>query len=304
MYNWRVVYLRPEREGVVPASEAWIPEARRRLVDDHFPWDEVGTRPEMWEDRLSEVYRWLEQHSALYRLIATGLLARVEPILDQLQAAVLEVEPDRLFVKVDASHITKSPESILEKMARKWPGLEQAPPVSFHNVDQLNDLGRFRIVANFLGDVDDITRHLSEPYDARKASLLTPAQRLLRDEFTLHDNRFEDLILVPPNSRTSGERCRKGRFSPRQPELRGHQVEVQIVTLLQEAWDKKDHCLIYERVRRGEHVPLMHQIICTDLSAQLFVADSQFEQLRREGLPRREESTGTSELQENQRAPA
>ncbi|WP_371746113.1 hypothetical protein [Myxococcus sp. CA040A] len=288
----------------MPASEAWITEARRRLVDDHFPWDEVSGRPEAWEERLPEVYRWLENHTSLYRLIATGLLARIEPILEQLQAEVLEVERDRLFVKVDASHITKAPESILEKMARRWPGPEQTPPVSFHNIDQLNDLGRFRIVANFLGDVDDITRHLSEPYDATKASQLTPAQRLLREEFSLHDNRFEDLILIPPNQRTSGERCRKGRFSPRQPELRGHQVEVQIVTLLQEAWDKKDHCLIYERVRRGEQVPLIHRITCTDLSAQLFVADSQFEQIRREGLPLRKKPASTSEPQESQRAPA
>ncbi|WP_224366325.1 RelA/SpoT domain-containing protein [Hyalangium versicolor] len=263
-------------------SDTEIDRAIQQLVDAHFPWGD-GPCPERVEDRLAHVRRWLEQQAAIYRGIATALIARVEPILTQLQQRLSANQPDRLFFRIDESHITKSPESILEKMAREWRREQTlAPPVSFHNLDQLKDLGRFRIVANFLDDVEVITRCIEEPYDATKRTRITPGQFQLREEFGLASNRFEDMIAMAPEHRSTGERCRKGWFSPRQADLRGYRVEVQIVTLLQEAWDKKEHFLVYERVRRGEHVPLEHRIIFADLSAQLAQADRDFNRLKRE----------------------
>ena len=269
------------------ASDNWIHEATRRLVNDHFPWGDEATRPQGWEERLAHVHRWLAGETGIYRNIATSLLARVEPLLDVLQASLPEGERGRLFARVDARHITKSPESILEKMARLWTGPEAPPPVSFHNLDQLKDLGRFRIAANFLGDVETITRALAEPYDTAKAGGLTPEQRQLRAEFLLHDNQFENLISILPERRKSGERCMKGWFSPRQADLRVYRVEVQILTLFQESWDKKEHCLLYEPARRREPVPESHRILCTELSAALSLVDHQFDQLRREVQARR-----------------
>jgi ppGpp synthetase/RelA/SpoT-type nucleotidyltranferase len=273
-------------------SDTEIDRAIRRLVEAHFPWGE-GPSPAGWEEQLAHVHRWLEQQAAIYRVIATGLIARVEPILTQLQQQLSANQPDRLFFRIDESHITKSPGSILEKMAREWRREPtRAPPVSFHNLDQLKDLGRFRIVANFLDDVEVIARCLEEPYDSTKLALLTPGQYQLRKEFSLADNQFEDMIAMLPEHRSTGERCRKGWFSPRQAELRSYRVEVQVVTLLQEAWDKKEHFLVYERVRRGEHVPLEHRITCADLGAQLAVADRAFNRLKREAQAQRDEEAG------------
>lgn len=282
--------------------DIWIPEAVRRLVDDHFPWRDEVPRPPRWEDRLAYVHNWLVRETRIYRNIATSLLARIEPLLDSLRASLPEGERDRLFARVDASHIAKSPDSILEKMARLWTGPEAPPPVSFHNLDQLKDLGRFRIVANFLGDVEAITRHLSEPYNAAKAEGLTPEQRRLREEFHLHDNQFEDRISVLPGQRHSGERCMKGWFSPRQADLRVYRVEVQLLTLFQESWDKKEHCLLYEPARRREPVPIQHRILCTDLSATLALVDQQFDQLRRDVQARREK-LGNAAADKSRKAP-
>jgi ppGpp synthetase/RelA/SpoT-type nucleotidyltranferase len=249
---------------------------------------------------LAHVRWWLEQETAIYRVIATGLIARVEPILTHLRQALPSNEQDRFFCRIDESHIIKSPDSILEKMAREWQrDTARPPPVSFDNLGQFKDLGRFRIVANFLEeDVGLITRHLEEPYDSTKSEQLTLWQLQLREEFSLLDNRFEDLISVPPGSRKSGERCRKGWFSPRQGELRGHRVEVQILSLLQEAWDKKEHFLLYERTRRGEHVPLEHQIDCDSLGHQLYLADRKFDQLKREAQPLQEQRRKSRALME------
>ncbi|MCP3105274.1 RelA/SpoT domain-containing protein [Myxococcus sp. K15C18031901] len=265
----------------MPTAESQTSDSRlRRLVDDHFPWSEEGTRPDSWDSRQRWVHRWLEARTAVYRTVATSLLARVEPLIASLEESLPTREQGRFFARVDASHVTKSPESILEKMLRRWKNPDEPPPISFHNLDQLTDLGRFRIVANFLGDVATITQHLAAPYDTTRLASLTPGQRALREEFILIDNNFEDHIWRLPGNRQSGERCRKGRFQPRAAEYRGYQVEVQLLTQLQEAWDKKDHGLIYEPVRRGEHVPEEHRILCANLSDQLFIADYQFEQLR------------------------
>jgi ppGpp synthetase/RelA/SpoT-type nucleotidyltranferase len=273
----------------VSDSDIWIERAIHQLVEAHFPWGE-GARPARWEDQLAHVQRWLEQQAGLYRVIATGLIARIEPILTHLQQDLSANEQDRLFFRIDESHITKSADSILEKMAREWQREPaRPPPVSFHNLDQLKDLGRFRIVANFLDDVELITRYLEEPYDSTKAERLTSRQLQLRKEFSLADNRFEDMIAMLPGRRGSGERCRKGWFSPWQAELRGYRVEVQIVSLLQEAWDKKEHFLLYERVRRGELVPLEHRIVCAALSEQLYLADREFDRLKREAQAQREQ---------------
>ncbi|WP_205519590.1 hypothetical protein [Pyxidicoccus caerfyrddinensis] len=252
------------------------------------------------------MHQWLVRETGIYRNIATSLLARIEPLLTALRASLPEGERERLFARVDASHIVKSPDSILEKMARSWSGPETPPKVGFHNLDQLKDLGRFRIAANFLGDVEAITRHLADPYNATKAEGLTPEQRRLRDEFQLHDNQFENLISVLPYQRTSGERCMKGWFSPRQAGLRGYRVEVQLLTLSQESWDKKEHCLLYEPARRREPVPEHHRILCTELSATLWLVDLQFDQLRREAQALRAKRTSapSDKSQEVPHAPA
>jgi ppGpp synthetase/RelA/SpoT-type nucleotidyltranferase len=257
-----------------------------RLVDEHFPWE--GPMPPRWEDRLAYVRRWLEQETTIYRAIATALISRLDPILSGLQRQLPANERDRFLYRIDDRHVLKTPDSILEKMARRWEDPHHPPPIGFDNLDELNDLGRFRIVTNFLSDVACICRHLEEPFDTRKRPLLSPQQQALREEFSLQRNRFEDLISVAPRDRKSGERCRKAHFSPRAPEHHAYRVEVQILTVLQEAWDKKDHFLIYERRRAGQRVDEEHERLSYSLSEQLSITDLLFDQLK-QASTRREE---------------
>ena len=250
----------------------------RLLVDRHFDW--TGTRPASWEGQLATVRRWLEQQTTHYRAVATALISRIDPILAALQQTLPPSERSRFLYRLDDRHVLKTPESILEKMARRWTDCSRAPPISFHNLAELHDLGRFRVVTNFLSDVRWMGRHLEEPFDTTKREALSQNQQLLRQEFNLQGNRFEDLIALAPRERLSGERCLKGLFSPRDPEHSTCRIEVQILTVLQEAWDKKDHFLIYERRRSGQQVDAEHERLSFGLSEQLAMADYLFDQLK------------------------
>src|SRR5690606_11998182 len=215
-----------------------------------------------------------------------SLIAVMGPILDDMRQALPPAGRHRFFYRIDDHHITKSPESILEKMARSWNWEKEEPPeIKCDNLREMKDLGRFRIVANFLSDVERISSKLEEPYRAVDPSVLSPAQRQLHEQFSLEKNRFKDLIALAPKDRTTGERCRKGLFFPRPPDQSIYPVEVQIVTTLQDAWDKKDHFLIYERRRVGRRVLPEHERISYALSEQLYLTDLQFDRLKSDGEP-------------------
>lgn len=260
-----------------------VREKVRLLVDRHFDW--AGARPASWEEQLATVRGWLEQQTAPYRAVATALIARIDPILAALQQALPPSERGRFLYRLDDCQVLKTPESILEKMARRWKDCTQAPPISFDNLAELHDLGRFRIVTNFLSDVRWLGQQLEEPFDATKREALSPPQQRLRQEFKLQGNRFEDLIALPPRERLSGERCLKGLFSPRDPERSACRIEVQLLTVLQEGWDKKDHFLVYERMRAGQQVEAEHERISFGLSEQLAMADLLFDQLKQTSSP-------------------
>jgi ppGpp synthetase/RelA/SpoT-type nucleotidyltranferase len=166
-------------------------------------------------------------------------------------------------------------------MAREWEADKgKAPKVGFDDFpESMDDLARFRIVLNFLSDVEMVCRKLEEPYrvSPEERLRLTPKQRALYSDFRLSDNCFEDLIMLGPEIRSSGERCRKGLFILRRDS--GVRVEVQVQTMLQEAWDKKDHFLVYEPRRRGEAVETCHSIEIYAMSELLYVADLTFDRL-------------------------
>jgi ppGpp synthetase/RelA/SpoT-type nucleotidyltranferase len=247
------------------------------LIDEQFPWDDGG-RPEDPPARRRHVLGWLRERTTIFRLAATTLMARVLPVLDELERQLVPADRRRFFAKIDAGNIVKSPESILEKMAREWHRpTEMAPKVGFDNLSELNDIGRFRIVANFLSDVVAIQRALEEPY-SRPGSPISPSQRELKQQYQLRSNAFEDVIHLHPARRSKGERCLKGIFYPRdRSELK---VEVQVVTILQEAWDKKDHFLIYEPRRAGEIVDEQDEREIYAMSETLYIADLLFERLK------------------------
>lgn len=253
----------------------------QRLVDQHFEsWQQ--TRPRRREDRLSEVLSWLDEQTRPYEAVGLALIAQLGPLLTEIQQGLPVHERRRFLYRVDADNLRKSPESILEKMAREWHevGLGAPPPKSFHNLADLKDLGRFRIVASFLSDVELLCERLETTYDASRRRALSPAQQHLAEGFRLIDNSFEDLIRVRPPKRKSGERCRKGLFAPQDPSQGHYRIEVQIVTAFQEGWDKKDHHLVYERVRTGQVLDERHREMSFALSEHLYIADYLFDDLK------------------------
>ncbi len=265
----------------MPKSTRTIEAKKKLLIQRHFPWGELGYLPRPSSGDLTAhekaVTLWLEQQTLPFGAAALALAARIQPILREIE---IPVSPRRLLARIDCSSHVKSPASILEKMVRDWnPDLQGHPSLGFHNFRQdITDLGRIRIVANFLRDAERISKALEEPYDTEAAGRLSAAQVALRTDYSLKENHLVDLIHVDPEKRRAGERCFKGLFRPRGlPEQLV--IELQVQTLLQEAWDKKDHFLIYERRRRGDPVEPRHEQEIFAMSELLFVADITFDRL-------------------------
>lgn len=267
-----------------------------RLIRDFYPWGEdgylPGTSPRGVRQRLERVKGWLAAFCTPFRVTALTLIARVLTILDELERSLGRTEPARWRARIDAGTLVKTPDSILEKMVRGWEPDQPNPPCDFRRLHELNDLSRFRIVVNFLSDLEHIASALEQPY-GRPGRRLTAPQKALHDEFRLLEGRFQDSVLVHPKDRTKGERGRKGVFEPREKAFAHHYVEVQIQTQLQEAWDKKDHFLVYEPRRRGEAVVLADAIEIFAMSELLYVADLTFDRLREEILNRQSKAAKT-----------
>lgn len=85
-------------------------------------------------------------------------------MLDELQSVGPPQGRGRFLARLDASSLVKSPESILDRMGRsvQQDGRRTIDFVNFTH--EMHDLARFRIVANFLSDVELIADHLERPY--------------------------------------------------------------------------------------------------------------------------------------------
>lgn len=231
---------------------------------EQFPWGASGfpSRPSAGTTARQTVEDWLSRQTLLYKTQALTLVRQLHPVLRRLQSEVEAIEGRRFFARIDPSNLTKSGASILEKMARLWNN-ETKPPVAFGNLHELDDLGRFRIVTNFLSDA------------IRVQEALTTGEV---PGFEIHRNNFDDEVELEPRERKSGHRCYKGHFHPiGQPQVK---VEVQIMTQLQDAWDRKDHSLVYEPMRCGQSLELADRCQMFAMSELLYVADQSFDRLR------------------------
>jgi len=262
-----------------------------RFIQQCFPWGRSGypAKPAGSDPASLRniVESWIEEKTRMHGNAALALLARVLPILREAEKQLPQAEAPRLLFRIDQTALVKSPASVLDKMTRGWdPGAGKAPAVDFGNsLAEMTDLGRFRVVVNFLSDIERVCSALEQPYAGPGAAVLSAAQEAFEREFALEPNRLVDLVNQEPKDRTKGERCRKGVLYPRsRPDLK---VEVQVETMLQEAWDKKDHSLIYEPRRRGEPVHPQDNREMFAMSELLYVADLTFDRLRESIVARR-----------------
>jgi ppGpp synthetase/RelA/SpoT-type nucleotidyltranferase len=175
--------------------------------------------------------------------------------------------------------LLKKPGRVAEKIVKSWQDYEvwgktprnrctNNPPIR-HDPQKflktIPDIIRFRIVCNYLRDL----RFIDEKVRGYAAN--EPRLRVV--------NREDHISSLFPCSRV-GHRAIE--YTIRFKEKRDRFLfEVQIMTQLQHAWDKKDHHLIYEYIRagQGDRIPVQLKNRVAAMSELLYVADTIFDEI-------------------------
>lgn len=254
-----------------------IEQKIKQLIEEVFDKWEGGAKPNTEQERREYVLNWLEVAIETHKTSTLLLTSKFQAVLEEIETNLPDIEKPRFYAKLDKDHLTKTPEGILEKMAREWPEGSH-PKINFNNLNELGDLGRFRVVTNFLSDAKEIAEHIESGNSLALSSL--------REIFQLSQNTMKNCVDIEPGKRKKGERCWKGVFYPRAPQYSQIRIEVQIMTVLSAGWDKKDHLLIYEPRRRGKTVDPQEEIESYELAGTLHLIDKTFDRLKNRILPR------------------
>ena len=205
----------------------------------------------------------------LHETLCTSAMAEVNTVLNPL----IEQYRHRFFCRIDETHRLKSPASIIDRICRSYKEWSaNSGPDSGHYdlanfVTKMTDLARFRIVCNFLSDVMKVSEKIK-------------TSEKLNSYFDIEQ---KSSINQRPKDRKSGERSIK--FAMEYKKRPGLSLEIQVMTQLQEAWDKKDHFLVYEKHRQApdkddEYFPDFLDAKMLAMSELLYVADNYFDDLR------------------------
>lgn len=177
--------------------------------------------------------------------------------------------------------LTKDPQRVVEKILESWETYSQwqklakkekgKEPEKYDPKDFLRtmtDLIRFRILCNYLIDIKWFDKKIRD--FAKKSKHIELLKR-------------DDYIETPFPQRRVGHRALQYVFEYLH-DTRTALFEVQLMTQLAHAWDKKDHHLIYEydRIDQGERIPLHLRNRMAAMSEVLYVADTVFDSLRSE----------------------
>jgi len=194
----------------------------------------------------------------------------------------LESKRDRFVADLNSKKLLKSPERVVDKMLYSYEHYESWIKKSEVTQEEeipkrlnpenflltMTDVVRFRIVCNYLSDVYHFSGKL----------------RKLPNEFEMIKfEKRDDYIQTPYHERRVGHRGIQYVFKYLD-DLNPFLFEVQLMTQLQNSWDKKDHHLIYEYVRigRAEEIPLHMKNRMAAMSELLYVADTVFDAFRKE----------------------
>jgi len=233
------------------------------FIEKHLPapFNSVGRYEEFFGPKL-------QMHEAL----CSTTIATVKEILSSL---IIE-HANRFFCRIDDTHTCKTPASIVEKIRRSQEGAEKkkekGETPEIYDLDNflstMTDVARFRIVCNFVSDVERVTKVIEESEELKTYLKVGKPKNSINLHRRISGERSVKFILE--------HKARPGLF-----------IEIQIMTQLQEAWDKKDHYLVYEK-RRGSP-KTEEELFCNYLDSKmsamaelLYVADNYFEQLRKE----------------------
>ncbi|MCP4681802.1 MAG: hypothetical protein GY864_05695 [Desulfobacterales bacterium] len=238
-----------------------LSEGYVKYIKDHFP-----APYNTFETYSDYILPKIQQHETLCSAVIAEIKKNILPPL-------LKKYHYRFFCRIDADHKVKQPLSIIDKIIRLQNSEDAlvkggAESYTLENFStKMKDLARFRIVCNFIQDVDKVATVLRN-------------NKILKRMFSVEEKSTMDLH---PGTRKSGERSVKFILEyKKQPELF---LEIQVMTQLSEAWDKKDHFLVYEIRRRfpekeDKNFPDFLDAKMHAMAELLYVADNYFEALR------------------------
>jgi len=168
--------------------------------------------------------------------------------------------------------VIKSPSRIAEKMIALHNDPQSEPITPDNFLIEMGDVARFRILCNYLSDA----YHISD-------RVKTIDSQITKIKIKHIDSKYKDFIKTPYEERHAGHRALQHYFGYEKGDL-SFVFEIQIMTLLEHGWDKKDHHLIYEDVRvgNGDKIPQPLKNLVAAMSELLYVADTVFEDLKEE----------------------
>lgn len=205
----------------------------------------------------------IQEHGTL----CTTVLAEVEKILSPFKTQ----HQNRFFCRIDTDHKLKSPVGIIEKIIRGNRELgNKGDEFTLENFNtRMTDLARFRIVCNFLSDVFLVQKAIKNSNELKSAFKI-------KEKISIEQR---------PAQRKSGERSVKLILEYKNKP--GLFLEIQIMTQLAEAWDKKDHYLIYEIRRMSpdkdeENFSDFSDAKMFAMAELLYIADNYFDDLKKQ----------------------
>jgi len=222
-----------------------------RFIEQHLP------RP---YNNIERYHEAIGQRLIEHKDLCTLVIKEVEKALHPLK----ENPPTRRFLfRIDSSNQTKSPERIIQKLCKEKDDNDLPIHTWEDFTKTMKDMVRFRVVVNFLGDVDKVVEAIEK---------CEPIQSLF---VIIKDNTIHN----PLKGRRSGERSVKLVLREKANNI---SVEIQVMTMFQESWDKKDHPLVYEKIRIDEEVPPELKALSLITSELLYTADKYFEDFRKD----------------------
>ena len=185
----------------------------------------------------------------------------------------LEEEFGREVATISTENYRKTAESVVEKILRSKGELTRE-----NFIREMDDLVRFRILCNYLSDVKTVVSLIKESKPILgKFKIIDIEDRIWEVRIPSDDTKIED---ERRRKRLTGVRGYYLVFQDK--ESSEVKIEVQVITLLENAWDRKDHHLVYELERRGVEVNQISKLRVKSISDMLYVADEYFDVLRKE----------------------
>jgi ppGpp synthetase/RelA/SpoT-type nucleotidyltranferase len=212
------------------------------------------------EDKVNEI-KWSHQHTL------TLLIGLIEEELKVLKP-LLQKGTNRFVAEIEnkdePAHQVKSLESIVEKIKRS-----NGKYTCENFSSEMTDILRDRIICNYLSDIKAIAEVI------QSSEKIDEQFEIIEKKDTIYEIRMED------SKKVKGVRAYYFVFKKKN-DTQCPKIEIQIMTMLSWAWDKKDHYLIYEQEREGFKVSPVGKIKMNAMSELLYVADEFFDSIQQE----------------------